>query len=105
MTVHWNILAEQQLDHSIAFVEEQWGKTIAQRLLRQTHRISRMLAKHPHLGHIEPLLSDRPIAYRSIVVERYHKIVYYIKDTCVYVAAVWDTRRDPSALTSAYVED
>ena len=99
MRVVWNNLAEQQLD-PIAFVSAVWGKTIGHRLLRESRHISRLLARHPHLGHAEPLLADRPKGYRSIFVPPYNKLVYYIEGSEVRIAAVWDTRRDPTTLAA-----
>ena len=100
MRVIWNELAEQQLDSSIAFVSEVWGEDTGQRLLRETRHTSRLLAQHPRLGKPEPLLADRPQGYRSIVVGRFNKLIYYITDTAIYISAVWDTRRNPSALAN-----
>lgn len=34
-------------------------------------------------------------AYRSIIVRRLNKVVYYVKDDTIHVAAFWDTRREP----------
>lgn len=96
--VIWNELAEAQLDHSIAFVSDVWGKAAGERLLRESRHISHLLATHPHLGASEPLLADRPQGYRSIVVGHYNKFIYFISGDVVHIAAVWDTRRNPSAL-------
>ena len=100
MRVIWNELAEAQLDRSIAFVSDNWGEEMGQRLLRESRRMSRLLASHPRLGHPEPLLTDRPQGYRSIVVGRYNKFIYYISESCIHISAVWDTRRDPSLLVN-----
>ena len=98
MKVIWNKLAEAQLDRSIAYVSEFWSKAAGERLLRESRRISHLLATHPHLGAPEPLLAARPQGYRSIVVGHYNKFIYFVSGDVVYVSAVWDTRRDPSAL-------
>ena len=98
MKVIWNELAGVQLDRSIAFVSEVWGKGVGERLLRESRHISHLLSSHPHLGAPEPLLADRPQGYRSIVVGHYNKFIYFISGDVIHIAAVWDTRRDPSAL-------
>ena len=37
----------------------------------------------------------RKQAYRSIIVRRLNKVVYYVKGDILHIAAVWDTRREP----------
>ena len=54
-----------------------------------------LLAANPRLGIAEPLLAGRKREYRSIVVHKLFKLVYYVKDETVYIAALWDTRREP----------
>ncbi len=49
----------------------------------------------PELGKIDPLFAHRKQLYRSIIVRRLNKIVYYIKDDTIRIAAMWDTRREP----------
>ena len=34
-------------------------------------------------------------AYRSIIVRRLNKVVYYVKGDTLHIAAFWDTRREP----------
>jgi len=51
----------------------------------------------PELGKIDPLIAHRKQLYRSIIVRRLNKIVYYIKDDTIRIVAMWDTRREPKA--------
>ena len=51
----------------------------------------------PELGKIDPLFAHRKQLYRSVIVRRLNKIVYYIKDDTIRIAAMWDTRREPKA--------
>lgn len=51
----------------------------------------------PELGKIDPLFAHRKQLYRSIIVRRLNKIVYYIKDDTIRITAMWDTRREPKA--------
>ena len=56
------------------------------------------LADTPTIGKIDPLFAHRKQTYRSIIVRRKNKIVYYIKDDTINIAAFWDTRREPKSL-------
>ena len=42
------------------------------------------------------LLEDMPIVYRSLVVHKHYKLIYHIEAETIYVAALFDTRRDPA---------
>ena len=53
------------------------------------------LADMPMMGRLDPLFAHRKQAYRSIIVRRLNKVVYYVKDDTVHIAAFWDTRREP----------
>ena len=39
--------------------------------------------------------TGRKREYRSIVVHKLFKLVYYVKDDILHIAALWDTRREP----------
>lgn len=54
----------------------------------------------PYLGEVEQLLIGRRLEYRSLVIHKYAKLVYYVneKKSALFIAALWDTRREPSAL-------
>ncbi|MBQ6730021.1 MAG: hypothetical protein IJQ83_07815 [Bacteroidales bacterium] len=56
------------------------------------------LEDNPYMGQIEPLLANKPKEYRSIVINRLNKIIYYIKGETIRVSALWDTRREPKSL-------
>lgn len=49
---------------------------------------------------MEPLLADLPKTYHSVVIDGLSKMVYYIEEDekVIYVAAVWDCRREPKAM-------
>lgn len=48
---------------------------------------------------IEKLLRNRKHIYRSFVVHRHYKLIYYIEKDTVYIADLWDTRREPVRLS------
>ena len=54
-----------------------------------------MLQRSPYIGPIDPLFDDRPVTYRSVIINGLSKMVYYIDDDVIYIAAFWDTRREP----------
>jgi hypothetical protein len=49
---------------------------------------------NPLLGKREFLLEDRrDHVYRSLLVHKHFKVVYYIDES--YIVALWDVRREP----------
>ena len=52
---------------------------------------------YPGIGSYEPLLVERPEGFRSVVVHRNCKLVYYVDGDTLYIADLWDTRREPRA--------
>ena len=51
------------------------------------------------MGKIEPLLLGRFYEYRSWVIHEHFKLIYHIIDDVIYIANIWDTRREPQRLT------
>ena len=100
MKVVWMEQAEKALLRTAKLVQSEFGKKSSERLLRDTHRMGCLLAENPNLGHIEPLLANKPATYRSIVVNRLNKIVYRIVDDTIEIADFWEVRREPSTLAN-----
>lgn len=100
VSVIWKKRAERQLEIATTQGYKLFGERIAGNFYWQIKRQSFLLASHPHLGAIEPLLKDRQRSYRSLVVHKHFKLVYYIdeKKETLYIIALWDTRREPATL-------
>jgi Txe/YoeB family toxin of Txe-Axe toxin-antitoxin module len=52
----------------------------------------------PESGTPEPLLSDRKIRYRSLIINDYYKLIYYVQGDILRIAAFWDMRMHPDKL-------
>ena len=97
MQVTWNKKALTQLDAVMKYGIREFGERTAQRLYARIMSYEPLLAANPRLGVEEPLLAGRKRQYRSLVVHKLFKLVYYVKDDTLYIAALWDTRREPCA--------
>ena len=95
MQVTWNKKALNQLDAVMAYGRQEFGERAVQRLYTRIMSYEPLLAANPRLGIAEPLLAGRKRAYRSIVVHKLFKLVYYVKGDILHIAALWDTRREP----------
>ena len=100
MRVAMTGFAKQQICETATYIQKKFGKKYRDNFIKKVRATSLLLADNPNLGSIEPLLSDLPTTYRSVVVTKLNKMVYRILDDCIEVADIWDTRREPSTLAN-----
>lgn len=94
----WLPSAFINLDDIFNFLAQK-SENAAVRLVNKLYSSASLLKTFPQAGSLESLLESRQKAYRCLVVEKHFKLIYYIENEVVYIAAVWDTRQDPSRLT------
>ena len=82
------------------YVLRDFGERVRQEFMDDVEKAVLSLADMPTMGKIDPLFAHRKQTYRSIIVRRLNKVVYYVKDDTLHVAAFWDTRREPKNQTS-----
>ena len=95
MKIHWHKRAVAQLHEVENYVLRDFGERIRQEFMDEVEQATLSLADMPTLGKIDPLFVHRKQTYRSIVIRRLNKLVYYVKDNTLHIAAFWDTRREP----------
>jgi plasmid stabilization system protein ParE len=98
MEVKWTMLAKDALRDTAAYIRREYGQQIRQKFMLDVKHTNKLIGGNPNIGKKEPALSNRTIEYRSIVVNRLNKIVYYVDNECVQVADFWDCRRNPETL-------
>lgn len=95
MTIQWHKRAAAQLHQVEDYVLRDFGERIRKEFMDEVEQAVVALANMPTMGKVDPLFAHRKETYRSIIVRRLNKIVYYVKGNTLYVAAFWDTRREP----------
>lgn len=98
MKVIWSPKAKESLKKVARYIFLSFGEKPAEKFKEKVLRVEKTLAVNPNIGPKEPLLENYSLIYRSVVVNKINKIVYYTKDNVVYISAFWDTRREPKAL-------
>lgn len=98
MRVIWSLNAQDQLRQAADFIEKRFGKNSRTKFLDDIYHVVPLISRFPHLGKEEPLLEGASVVYRSLVIGRLNKIIYYINDNIIEIVAVWDTRREPKKL-------
>jgi len=95
MNVIWHKQAWKALRETATYIRKNFSLTVKENFRDEVNRVELLLQSNPYLGSVEPLLADFPDCFRSIVVNRLNKIVYYVEDDTIHIADFWDTRREP----------
>lgn len=98
MNVIWLERAEKSMRHTESYILREFGEMASEHFIKEVKEVAYLLEKMPELGHFEPLLAEYKQGYRSIVINRLNKLIYYIKDNTILIAAFWDCRREPKKL-------
>ena len=98
MRIHWEDKAEWNLHQIEDYIFERFGPDSMEQFIDDVEQTVRMLMRYPNSGKIDPLFADRSITYRSVVISGLSKLVYYVEDDVIHIAAFWDCRREPATL-------
>jgi len=92
MKVIWDPQAKKNRSQVADYIRRQFGARRKIRFLQEVREITNKLRSAPYIGKIDPIFEDRARTYRSIIVNGLNKIVYFVEDDTIYIAAFWDTR-------------
>ncbi len=95
MNYIWDPKAQWQRDQIADYIYERFGEKRSIKFLDNVDEAVDMILRHPNIGTIDPLFADRSVTYRSVVVDGLSKMVYRVEDNVIYIAAMWDCRREP----------
>ena len=94
LKILWTNAASRQLEEVFDFYKTTANVPVARRLVKELVAHTKILSSQPKVGQIELLLEGSAKEYRYLV-HRNHKIIYWIEPANVFIAAVFDTRRNP----------
>ena len=95
MNYIWDPKAQFERDQIADYIYERFGEKRSMKFLDDVDEAVDMILHHPSIGTIDPLFADRSVTYRSVVVDGLSKMVYRVEDEVIYIAAMWDCRREP----------
>lgn len=95
MKVIWHDQAKEALRETATYIRRHFGPQVRESFRNEVDHIQALLTSNPYMGSKEPLLADLTIEYRSFVVNKLNKIVYYVEEDTIHIADFWDTRREP----------
>lgn len=100
MEIIWAEEAFRAWQDTIDYIVEEFGVRAAEKFYKKTEEWQNVLSSSPMAGKTEPLLNNRSRLYRSIVITKQCKLIYYIEDETIFIVDFWDVRREPEALAA-----
>jgi len=94
LKVFWTDTARYQFEDIFDFLKYKSGVNIAKNIVTRIIDKTLTLEKHPTIGQIEELLQNREYDYRYLIEGNY-KIIYWIENNYIKIAAVFDCRQNP----------
>ena len=102
VVVKWHEYAWQLFNDHVDFARYEFGRKTSEKWIDEMVSIDKRLRLFPESFSPEPLLCDRKVRYRSCLIMKRFKIVYfYEQDTdTVYIVDIWDSLQNPKTLTN-----
>lgn len=100
MIVKWRKQAEQEVTKQVDYCLMEFGMKATKNFINSIDLKVEQMKKNPEIGFPEMLLSSKSRKYRSCIVGKHHKLVYWysVSSDTIYISDLWDMRRDPDRL-------
>lgn len=98
MKVLWTKKAENQLNEIYKYYKHNVSVKVAKSIKESIFNSTAILQTQPKSGQSEELLKESNYVYRYLVESNY-KIIYWVENDIINIAAVFDCRRNPTELT------
>lgn len=92
MKSKWHPEAKRAMLDVAHYIQAKFGTKARKDFLSKVRIEENLLRRSPNIGLIDPLFNDRPITYRSVVINGLNKMVYYVEGNTLHIAGFWDTR-------------
>ncbi len=100
MKVVWVPEARASMLQVARYINAKFGHKGLMDFRQRVKEAEKLIQSGPSVGYIDPLFEDRPLTYRSVIVNRWSKLVYRVEKKTIYIVAFWDGRRDTKALAN-----
>ena len=95
MKAIWQSNAKKGKNQVASYIYRRFGIERVKEFRHEVDQTVKTILLHPNIGPIDPLFADRPVVYRSVVINGLSKMVYRIDGEIIHIVAFWDTRREP----------
>ncbi len=96
--VVWQRNAIIQRNSILEYIIREFGKSPARKFNAELKRCQNLICSNPLIAPLEQLLSGMEKTYRSILVSRLSKMIFYEEEGVIHIVALWDTRRCPDKM-------
>lgn len=96
MKVIWSTEAKDSLQEIVRYIRHEFGDKRRSQFVQEVREAEKMISRRPTIGKIDPLFAKRRETYRSVIINGLNKMVYYVKNDTIRIAAFWDCRREPT---------
>ena len=94
MKISWESSAKASLRQVARYINSKFGRKARKEFMQRVKTTENQLKRSPGIGQIDPLFEDRPLAYRSVIINGLNKLVYRVDDDTIHIVGFWDTRMD-----------
>ena len=96
----WSERAKKSLHIVEDYILREFGENKCAEFMEEAEKVALKLEIFPAMGKEEPSLAHRKKLYRSYVITRLSKMIYYVdeKRELIVISDIWDTRREPKAV-------
>lgn len=89
---------QNEFNSVVDYILDNFGASSAKEFTDSVKIRISWIAENPLVGRCEPLLSNRKIEYRCLIVSKHNKVIYYTGGSTIHIVDLWDMRRDPKTL-------
>ena len=95
MKAIWDPQARKAMRQIARYIQARFGAETRKAFIQKVQDAENLVKLNPNIGKIDSLFAGRSLTYRSVVINGLSKMVYFVKGEIIYIAAFWDTRREP----------
>ena len=95
MKTSWDPAAKESLRQIARYINTNFGHEARRHFIQLVQETENNLKRNPNIGFVDPLFANRCLTYRSVIINGLSKLVYYTEGDTIYIAAFWDTRKEP----------
>ena len=100
MQLQFTKLARTEYLRIVSVFAEFAGVRSAGNFIDRVKEKGEALLKHPFIGHLETLLSNRQRDYRAISINKNYRMIYYVSNDTIWIVDFWDRRNNPAKLVA-----
>lgn len=84
--------ARREFRIQVRYCKKEFGPLASRKLINRVSECLLLLADNPYMGIVDEELSyEKDIQIRTLFIPNQTKVVYVVRDACIYVLAFWNT--------------